>query len=132
MEMNKPDKKHPLMRLVYATGYSWAGLKAAFKSEAAFREEIYLIIVLLPVLYCLPVSITQKILLLFSLFFLLIAELINTAIEAIVDRISHDIHPLSKIAKDIGSAIVLLSLLNAACCWGMVLYRLYFNGPLYR
>jgi diacylglycerol kinase (ATP) len=124
MEMNKPDKKHPLMRLVYATKYSWQGLKAAFKTEAAFREEIYLVIVLLPILYFIDASTTQKILLIFSLFFILIAELINTAIEAIVDRISHELHPLSKTAKDIGSAIVLLSLLNAVCCWAMVL----FNG----
>lgn len=120
--MNKPPKTPELKRLANATIYSFWGLRAAFKSEAAFRTEVILFLILAPVVFLFPVTGIGKALLLSSLFFILIAELINTAIEAIVDRVSHEIHPLAKMAKDIGSAIVFLSLINMLCVWALVLW----------
>lgn len=108
-------------RLYKATGYALEGLCAAWKSEAAFRLEILSCAVLVPVALILEKTALEKTVLLFSLAFVLITELANSAIEAVIDRISTEIHPLSKKAKDIGSAMVLLSLGNAAACWGLII-----------
>lgn len=110
------------VRLIKAFGYSIQGLKAAFISEPAFVIEIICSFLLLPLACILSLPLVSKALLISSLFLVLIVELINSAIEATVDRISLERHPLAKKAKDIGSAAVLLSLINAGVVWGMALW----------
>ncbi len=105
------------MRLVNALRYSWDGLRSAFASEAAFRQELLLFVLLTPIALAVDVSGGERGLMIGSLILVLIVEVINSAIEATVDRISDERHPLSKKAKDMGSAAVLLSLINAAAVW---------------
>lgn len=112
--------KTGLARIIAASGYSMQGLKAAYRHEAAFRQECWLVAVLLPVALIWNVGLLAKALLIASLFLVLIVELLNSAIEAIVDRIGPEYHELSGRAKDIGSAAVLLALLLAAITWGLV------------
>ncbi|RZL29082.1 MAG: diacylglycerol kinase, partial [Rubrivivax sp.] len=112
-----------LDRLVHAAGYSWAGLKAAYTGESAFRQETWLCIVAAPLAFWLAKSWEQAALLLGSLLVLLIVELLNSAIEAAVDRVSIERHELSKRAKDIASAAVLLALMLAAGIWGAALWQ---------
>lgn len=106
-----------LRRLFYATRYSKQGLVAAFKSEAAFRQELGLFILLLPMLYFLPLSLEFKLILFTANCIVLIAEILNSAIEAVVDLISPDFNDYAKKAKDMGSAAVFLSLLLSASLW---------------
>lgn len=104
-----------IKRIMKAFGYSLDGFKAAFKSEAAFRQDIIFCLIMLPIcVYWAPSKLAAAYLA-FSLIFILIVELINTAIEAVVDRISEHYHILSKKAKDIGSLIVLMAFLNFFC-----------------
>jgi len=113
-----------IQRIIDATGYSMAGLRAAFKHESAFRQELALLIVLLPFAIWLSNTIVDAILLIGSLLLVIIVELMNSAIEAVVDLASEDIHKLAGRAKDIGSAAVMVSLLNVFMVWGLYLYRL--------
>ncbi len=110
-----------LNRLIKATQYSWQGLKAAYAYEEAFRQEIFLAIVTIPLGFYLGNNGIEKALLVGSILLILIVELLNTGIEAITDRVGTDHHELSGRAKDIGSAAVLLSLINAAVVWALVL-----------
>ncbi len=112
-----------LTRLVKATQFSWKGLRAAFTNEQAFRQEVYLSIVLIPLALYLGENGLECALLISVVLLILIIELINSSIEAIVDRVSTDHHELSGRAKDIGSAAVLLSLINAAIVWALVLIK---------
>jgi len=116
------NKKTGIARILAAFHYSVCGLLAAFKEEAAFRQELFLYIVFLPLLFLLPVSHFFKALLLFAHTGVLIVELLNSAIEAIVDLASPDYHPLAKQAKDMGSAAVLLSILVVFALWGYALF----------
>ena len=111
-----------LKRIIDATGYSWLGLKAAFKHESAFRQELLLCIILVPVAIWFAESAIEYALLLSSLILILIVELLNSGIEAVVDRFGGEMHKLSGRAKDIGSAAVLLALINAAIIWGVILW----------
>jgi diacylglycerol kinase (ATP) len=97
------------------------GLRAAYKHEDAFRQEIRLAVILIPLALWLPASNIGKALMIASLLLVLIIELVNSAIEATVDRISFDKHELAKRAKDIGSAAVFVSMLNVLITWGLVL-----------
>jgi diacylglycerol kinase (ATP) len=106
-----------LQRILNATGYSLDGLKAAWDHEDAFRQEVMLAAVLIPIAILLPLTLIEKILLVGVVVLVLIVELLNTGIEAAVDRDSLEINPLGKRAKDIGSAAVMLSLLLAAATW---------------
>jgi diacylglycerol kinase (ATP) len=120
--MSSPHKgKTGLRRLINACGYSISGLRAAYRLEDAFRQEIALAAVLIPAALLLPVAGTGRALLLASVFLVLIVELLNSAIEAAVDRISLDDHELAKVAKDIGSAAVMLSLVSMTAVWICVL-----------
>ena len=110
------------LRLIHATRYSWLGLKAAWRCEAAFRQEMVGFLVLAPLALWLPVSGLEKLLLIGSVVALIIVELLNSAVEAVVDRIGDEFHPLSGQAKDMGSAAVLLTLLMAAATWAYVLF----------
>ena len=113
--------KTGLRRLINACGYSINGLRAAYRLEDAFRQEIGLAALLLPAALLLHVNASERALLLGSVFLVLIVELLNSAIEAAVDRISLDDHELAKVAKDIGSAAVMLSLACLATIWVVVL-----------
>ncbi|RFC40734.1 MAG: diacylglycerol kinase (ATP) [Candidatus Nitrotoga sp. CP45] len=119
-----PHKATGLRRLINALGYSLSGLRLAWKDEAAFRQEVILAIILLPVAFMMPVGEIQRVLLVGSVMLVLVVEMINSAIEAVVDRVSLDIHPLAKKAKDMGSAAVLLALANASLIWIMILWPL--------
>jgi diacylglycerol kinase (ATP) len=110
-----------IKRVIKATQFSWQGLKAAFKNEAAFRQEVMLAIILIPLGYYLGQTGLERALLISVIVLILITELLNSGLEAIVDRVGTEKHELSGRAKDIGSAAVLLSLINAAIVWALVL-----------
>ncbi|WP_289171986.1 diacylglycerol kinase [uncultured Parasutterella sp.] len=127
--MTKPQPKDAselkgktgLRRLINATRYSAQGFKAAWKTEDAFRQESVLAVILIPVAVLLPVSLVYKLLLIGSVILVLIVEVLNSAIEAVVDRFGGEIHPLSGKAKDLGSAAVLLALTFALITWVSIL-----------
>lgn len=112
----KPGKTG-IARLIDATGYSLKGLKACYRSEAAFRQELLLVAVLLPTSVWVARSPVEWVLLVAPLFLLLIVELLNSAVESVVDRFGDELHVLSGRAKDMGSAAVLLSLVLIATTW---------------
>lgn len=120
----KPVNNHGLKRVFRTTGFSLKGLKAAWENEAAFRQEAVLAIVMLPIALLVNISTSERILLIMTLMIVLIVELLNSAIEAVVDRVGDEIHPLSGQAKDIASAAVFLSLAMCAITWAMVLIPL--------
>jgi len=116
--MTSPHKgRTGLDRIAHAAGYSLQGLVAAWRAEAAFRQELALAAVLLPASWWLATSWAQGVLLAGSVVLVLIVELLNSAIEATVDRISLDQHPLAKQAKDVGSAAVMLALVLCGGIW---------------
>ncbi len=117
----KPGKTG-IARIIDAGGYSMQGFAAAFKHEAAFREELLLCIVLLPLAIWLGDSGLESALMIASLFIVLIVEILNSAIEAVVDRLGSEIHELSGRAKDMGSAAVFLALSNVVVVWGLILF----------
>jgi len=114
--------KRGLMRVLNALRYSMDGLSAAFRHEDAFRQECILAAVLIPAAFFVPTNGAGKALLVGSVLLLMIVELINSAIEATVDRVSLERHLLAKRAKDIGSAAVLLALVNLAATWALVIF----------
>jgi diacylglycerol kinase (ATP) len=109
--------KTGLRRVLNALGYSIDGLRAAFACEDAFRQEVWLALLLIPLALALPVGWLGRALLIGSVILVLIVELLNSAIEAVVDRVSLENHRLAKRAKDIGSAAVLMTLLNVLVMW---------------
>ena len=115
----KPGKTG-LARLIAATGYSLKGLKASWQHETAFRQEVALIIVMFPASFFVAKTTIQWLLLISPLFLLLMVELLNSAVEAIVDRIGPEHHELSGRAKDIASAAVMFCLFFIAISWGVV------------
>ena len=115
----KPGKTG-ISRVIAATGYSMQGLKAAWIHEAAIRQEIIVTIILSFVAILLPITALECALLIASLLLVIIVELINSAIEATIDRIGSDFHELSGRAKDIGSAAVFVALLLAMLMWVMI------------
>jgi len=116
-----------LLRLISATKYSVAGLIAAFKHQAAFKHEIFWAFFLIPFAVYLGRTPVEQILLILPVVIVLIAELINSAIETIVDRIGTDFNELSGRAKDIGSAAVFVALLLVPLIWGLVLFDYFIN-----
>ena len=122
--MKSPYKgKTGLRRLVNAFGYSIAGTLAAFKHEDAFRQEVILAAILTPLAIYYGETTIDQALMISSLFLIIIVELLNSSIEATVDRISVKHHKLAKRAKDIGSAAVFFSLINAAVIWFLLLVK---------
>lgn len=111
-----------IKRILKAFIHSYNGFTAAFKSEAAFRQDLVVFVVFSVIACILEIELLHKILLISSLLFILFAELTNTAIETAIDRISEEYHELSKKAKDIGSMLVLLSFINAVLWWLAILY----------
>ncbi len=122
--MTNPHKgRTGLDRMIRATGYSVAGLQSAYRGESAFRQEFWLAVLLVPIAFWLGRSWVEVVLLVGSVMLVLIVELLNSAIEAAIDRISFEIHDLSKRAKDIGSAAVFLSLLLCSGTWCAALWQ---------
>jgi diacylglycerol kinase (ATP) len=113
--------KTGLKRVLKATVYSFDGLKSAWKHEDAFRQEAILASWMIPVTFVLTSNNLARAMMIASILLVLIVELVNSAIEAAVDRISLDQHRLAKRAKDIGSAAVLIALVNVLCTWSLVL-----------
>lgn len=126
MDMSSPESPHKgktgIRRIWNAMFYSVAGLRAAYRHEDAFRQEVLLAVVLVPAACFIPVSGVGKAMLIGSVLLVLVVELLNSAVEATVDRISLENHRLAKRAKDIGSAAVMLALVNVPIVWGLVLF----------
>ena len=114
--------KQGLTRLINALGYSRDGIAAAWKNEAAFREEVLLAAIAIPLAFYLGKTGVERALLVGSIVFILIVEILNSALEAVVDKASPEKHELAKRAKVMGSAAVLFSLINAAVIWACVLW----------
>ena len=110
-----------LQRILNATSYSLAGFKAAFQNEAAFRQIILINALLIPLSFFMPVSRVEQVLMIVVCLLAIIVELINSAIEAVVDRVSMEQHPLSKNAKDMGSAAQFVALAIITLTWGACL-----------
>lgn len=117
--MAKPGKTG-LSRILDASKYSWLGYKACFKNEAAFRQELFLGALLVPVAIIFAQTHVELALLLGSLFLVLIVEILNSGIEAVVDRISDEQHELSGRAKDLGAAAVMTALMNVIVIWSII------------
>ena len=115
-------------RLFKALGHSRAGFVSAYHTEAAFRQEVWLATVLIPLALLIDVGLLERTLLISSLLLVMIVELLNSGIEAVVDRISLDRHELSKHAKDVGSAAVLLTLMIFLATWASVLWTRYMSA----
>src|SRR5215510_7869582 len=122
-EQVSPHKgKTGLRRIFNAMFYSVDGFRAAYRHEDAFRQEVMLAVVLIPLALFLPASGVGKAMMIASVLLVLLVELLNSAVEATVDRISLENHQLAKRAKDIGSAAVFVSLVNVLAVWGLVLF----------
>lgn len=126
LEPSRPDMG--LGRIGRAFGYSVAGLIGAWRNEAAFRQEALAALVLLPIACLLPLPLLQRALLAASVLMVMVVELLNSSIEAAIDRISLERHALSKRAKDTGSAAVLLAIIVALVLWGAIVGGWIF-GP---
>ncbi|GAB6043639.1 diacylglycerol kinase [Endothiovibrio diazotrophicus] len=125
---NKPNGTG-LGRIIRAFGCSVAGFRSAYKHESAFRQEVALFVVMVPLGYWFGHDGVERALLIGTLFLVLITELLNSAVEAAVDRISNEHHPLSGRAKDIGSAAVFLALSTVVVVWALVLLPRFW--PVY-
>jgi diacylglycerol kinase (ATP) len=111
-----------IKRIIMATVYSWQGFKAAYKHEEAFRQELLLAIILIPLGFLLGNGGMEKALLIGSVFLLLLVEVLNSAIEAVVDRFGKEFHKLSGRAKDMGSAAVFLAIVMLVVTWSLILF----------
>jgi diacylglycerol kinase (ATP) len=116
--------KHPrgVIHVWHATGIALQGLRAAWKHEDAFRQEVLVAAIAIPAAVLLPASSLGKAMMIASILLVLIVELINSALEAAVDHTSLERHPLAKRAKDLASAAVFLSIINALMVWGLALF----------
>ncbi len=124
--MSKPGKTG-LTRIIHATAYSLQGIRAALKHEAAFRQETLLAIILIPLAFFITQDIVKLILLIISPLLVLTVEILNSAIEAVVDRFGEEQHELSGRAKDMGSAAVMFSLVITATIWGFIVYDTFLK-----
>jgi len=121
--VEQPHKHRPgITHGLRAFGVALQGLRAAWQHEDAFRQEVVIAVISIPVALLLPVSALGKVMMIASIFLLLIVELLNSALEAAVDHTSLERHPLAKRAKDIASAAVMMSIVNALAIWGGVLF----------
>ena len=120
IDQNPHKGNRGLARAWHAAKNSWCGLVYAFQEESAFRQELTLFVLLTPAAFVLPISHLEKALLISSLIMVLVVELLNSSVEAAIDRISFEHHDLSKRAKDFGSAAVMLALFIAVLMWSAV------------
>lgn len=121
MKAPVPENNTGVRRLMNAARFSFHGLKACFRTEEAFRQEVFASIVLIPLGFYMGETGVEKALLVSAVLFVMIVELLNTAVERAIDRISFERHNLSKESKDMGSAAVLLALAIAAVIWVSIL-----------
>ena len=124
--MGKPGNTG-IRRILRATVYSLQGFSHAFRNEAAFRQELALTVILIPVAFWLGRDIIEKAMLIAVLLFVLAVELLNSAVEATIDRLGHERHELSGAAKDLGSAAVFVSLTIVVVVWGAVVLDRFFS-----
>jgi diacylglycerol kinase (ATP) len=124
--VQKPPPKKGLARIIRALGFSLDGLRSCYRLEAAFRQEVIIFFLLLPLLFFLPISLEFKLIVLVVNTLVLVVEVLNSSIEAIVDKASPEFHHLAKHAKDMASGAVFLALVLAGITWGMALYRAFF------
>ncbi len=122
MTQQVPEPTTGITRIIKAAGYSWQGIQYAWRNEAAFRQETILCIVGTLIAIISDTSSIEKVLLILSLGFVIIVEILNSAVEAVVDRFGKEFHDLSKAAKDMGSAAVLLSLGLAGLTWALIFW----------
>jgi diacylglycerol kinase (ATP) len=127
IDQNPHKGNKGLVRAWHAAKNSWCGLEYAFTEESAFRQELTLFALLTPVAFLLPVTLVEKALLVSSLVMVLAIELLNSSVEAAIDRISFEHHDLSKRAKDFGSAAVMLALFVSVLLWAAVCIPLLFT-----
>ncbi|MDJ0881396.1 MAG: diacylglycerol kinase [Gammaproteobacteria bacterium] len=111
-----------MRRIIKATIYSWQGMRAAYLHEEAFRQELLLAVILLPIGFFLGDNGVEKALLIGSVILLPLVEILNSALEAVVDRFGEELHELSGRAKDMGSAAVFLAIVNLVAVWVLVLF----------
>lgn len=114
-------KPQGLKRLYLAGINSFRAIRWLYKNESAFKQELLMLIVAIPISFWFEITFSEQLILILALLFVVFTEIINTAIEAVVDRIGLDIHPLSGLAKDLGSAAVLLSIVMAMVVWWIIL-----------
>lgn len=119
VNLNKPGRRG-IKRIVWASRYSWLGIQAAWRHEAAFRQELTLMMIMLPAAFWLGQTTTERLLLIMPCLIVVIVELLNSAIEAVVDRIGSEQHTLSGQAKDMGSAAVFFALCMVIISWGSI------------
>jgi len=112
-------------RIIKAAGYSWQGIKAAYKYEAAFRQEIWLALVLIPLAIYVAENTTQLAFMISSVLLVMLVEILNSAVEAVVDRFGDELHELSGRAKDMASAAVTFSLIIMVLIWGLMLWDIF-------
>jgi diacylglycerol kinase (ATP) len=127
IDQNPHKGNRGVARAWHAAKNSWCGLVYAFMEESAFRQELTLFVLLTPIAMVLPITLLEKSLLISSLLMVLVIELLNSSVEAAIDRISFEHHDLSKRAKDFGSAAVMLALFVAALIWAAVCIPLFFE-----
>ncbi|MBW8192159.1 diacylglycerol kinase [Neiella marina] len=118
------NQRKGLARIIAATGYSYKGVKAAWKHEEAFRQEVVLMLLMAPLAFWVGDNFAEQMILLGSVVLVVVVELLNSAIEAITDRVSTDYHKLSGRAKDMGSAAVFVALFLMIFVWGVKIYQL--------
>lgn len=123
--MEKVSRKG-LIRLWDAARYSLRGIAAAWQNEAAFRQEVAVILPLLPLALWVGTTAAQRAVLILSALLILVIELINSAIESAIDRIGPERHPLSGQAKDMGSAALMIALIAGICVWGVIIWERWF------
>lgn len=122
MMFDSNQKVKGIKRIYLALLNSFRAFKWLFKNESAFKQELALLILAVVLSFMLEVSRTEQVMLVLAIVFIIFTEVINTAIEAVVDRIGLEIHPLSGLAKDLGSAAVMLSMVIAISIWAVVLW----------
>jgi len=116
------EKNKGFTRVYKAAGYSYKGIVAALKYEAAFRQEMMLAVIMVPLTFWLPVTKLERIVMVSAIVFVLVVELLNSGIEAVVDRVGFEQHELAGRAKDMGSAAVLISLCLCGYVWVSILF----------
>jgi len=124
---NGQSDQHPVRHFWNAFRWSMKGIRSALKTEVAFRQEVCIAAILIPVAILLPVAALNRVLLITAVLLVLIVELLNSALEAIVDLVSPDYHELAGKAKDCGSAAVFISLISGALIWGLTIWKLILS-----
>jgi len=116
------NKPKGLRRIYLALSNSLRAFKWLYQNESAFKQEIFLLLIAFPISFLFDIGIAEQTILIISIIFIIFTEIINTAIESVVDRVGLEIHPLSGLAKDLGSAAVLVSIIIASLIWLVILF----------